>query len=164
MNVQFLMVHCSASPASLDVGVREINQWHIKRGFIKIGYHYVIRRNGAVEKGRADDERGAHAYNYNNIALGICMVGGVKADGKTPETNFTDAQWDSLKTLLRKLSVQYSYPKIIGHRDTYPTACPTFDVKEWVKRELPDLTTNENEVAVNTSTNGDENHDEFSVA
>jgi N-acetylmuramoyl-L-alanine amidase len=163
MNVKFLMVHCAATKPSMDVDAAWINRVHVQRGFIKIGYHYFIKRNGTVQKGRADTERGAHAYNYNSIALGICMAGGVKeADGKTPETNFTAEQWDSLKELLRVLAKRHPGVKIIGHNDTYPTACPTFDVKEWVKRELPDLLSGEREVA--TASIETDAHDEFMTA
>lgn len=137
-NIKWLVVHCSATPASRDIGAKEIDVMHRQRGFLKIGYHYVIRRDGTVEKGRQDSEVGAHVAGYNTGSIGICLIGGVKEDGKTSECNFTLAQYESLKKLLTDLKKAHSEAVIQGHRD-FPNVrkdCPCFDVKAWVKREL----------------------------
>ena len=47
-----IIIHCSATKPSMDIGVKEINEWHLQRGWSGIGYHYVIRRNGDLETGR----------------------------------------------------------------------------------------------------------------
>ena len=67
---------------------RDIDRWHRERGWLKIGYHYVIKRDGTVETGRELEEVGAHAKGHNAISVGICMVGGLSEDNE-PETNFT---------------------------------------------------------------------------
>lgn len=143
--VRYLVVHCSATPASRDIGRKEIDLMHRQRGFREIGYHYVIRRDGTVEKGRPDDEPGAHVQGYNSRSLGICLVGGVKADGKTAEQNFTPAQYDALEQTLRRLDKTHPWARVLGHRDLSPDLnrdgkisrneymkeCPTFDVEPW---------------------------------
>lgn len=145
-DVRYLVVHCSATPAARDIGAAEIKLMHQQRGYRTIGYHYVIRRDGRIEKGRPNNEPGAHVQGFNSRSLGICLVGGVKADGKTPETNFTPAQYASLEELLRQLtSTSYGHAEVLGHRDLSPDknrdgkvspnewlkACPTFDVRPW---------------------------------
>ncbi len=144
-DVRFLVIHCSATPATRDIGAREIELMHRQRGFRTIGYHYVIRRDGRVEKGRPDDQPGAHVQGFNSRSLGICLVGGVKADGKTAEQNFTPAQYAALEALLRRLEPNYPTAKVLGHRDLSPDRngdgrisrnewlkeCPTFDVIPW---------------------------------
>lgn len=146
-DVRYLVVHTSATPAARDIGRREIELMHRQRGFRTIGYHYVIRRDGAVEKGRPNSEPGAHVLGFNNKSLGICLVGGVEPDGKTPEQNFTPAQYDALEVLLKALRPKYPTAEILGHRDLSPDknrdgkvspnewlkACPCFDVRPWVK-------------------------------
>lgn len=132
-DVKFLVVHCSATPPKVDVGVKEIDRWHRDRGFLKIGYHFVIRRDGTVEPGRELDERGAHVEDHNHESIGICMVGGVDAKMR-PANNFTVQQFAALTVLLRKLK-DTAYPDAVvqGHRD-FPgvaKACPSFDVKGW---------------------------------
>lgn len=135
--VQFLVVHCAATRPSMDVGVKEIRVWHLQRDFFDIGYHYVIRRDGTVEKGRPDDQPGAHVSGFNGKSLGICMVGGVSEDNiKIAEDNFTPAQYTALRKLLKQLRPTYPQAKIVGHRDlARGKDCPSFDVaakvKEW---------------------------------
>ena len=74
----FIAVHCSATRPSMDVGVKEIDQWHRARGFSGgVGYHYVIRRDGTLEHGRAEAAVGAHVEGYNHNSVGVCLGGGV---------------------------------------------------------------------------------------
>ena len=143
----FLVVHCSATRATMDVGVREITQWHIQRGFDTVGYHYVIRRNGELESGRPESAIGAHVKAHNANSVGICLVGGVDAHNK-PESNFTQAQFLTLELLLEELKSRYPQARILGHRDLSPDkngdgkitsdefikACPSFDIGQWLER------------------------------
>lgn len=129
----WIVVHCSATPEHMDVGVKEIRQWHRQRGFVDIGYHYVIRRDGTVETGRPEDTVGAHVEGYNTASIGVCLVGGVDAKGKAAN-NFTVAQFTALLEILTRLQEKYNNPKIQGHRD-FPGVrkdCPSFDVKTWL--------------------------------
>ncbi|MGO3983368.1 N-acetylmuramoyl-L-alanine amidase [Pseudomonas sp. SAS7] len=135
----YLVVHCSATRPSQDIGAADINRWHRAKGWRCIGYHFVIRRNGVVEKGRELDQIGAHVEGHNINSVGICMAGGVtEADINVPENNFTPEQFASLKHLLGELKEKYPNATIQGHRD-FPKvakACPSFDVKPWVAANL----------------------------
>lgn len=144
-DVRYLIVHCAATSANVDVGVKEIDRWHRERGFFSIGYHLVIRRNGVVESGRPLDQPGAHARGYNSVSRGVCIVGGVDgvdknhdgritADEFVPQANFTPEQMVSLAEILTAWKAEYPNAKIIGHRDVDPgKACPSFDVAAWVE-------------------------------
>ena len=120
----------------MDIGVAEIDEWHRAKGWNGCGYQYVIKRDGTIEDGRGRDEQGAHVAGYNAVSLGICMVGGVKeSDGKTPEDNYTDAQWDSLDGLVGRMVRCYGGAVVQGHRD-FPDvakACPCFDAIAWAE-------------------------------
>ena len=131
--VEYLVIHCSATPEDMDIGAEEIRRWHLQRGWLDIGYHYFIRRDGLVEKGRNDNVPGAHARGYNEKSLGICLIGGVESDKQTPEANYTHAQWDSLEHLVRTLSGDHEDAVVVGHRDLpgVGKACPSFDAPEW---------------------------------
>jgi N-acetylmuramoyl-L-alanine amidase len=137
--IRWLVVHCSATPPSMDIGRVEINRWHIQRGWDCIGYHYVIRRNGDIEKGRPDDRAGAHEPSVNAASIAICLIGGVdKSKQMLPANNFTPEQFDSLRSLLIRLKSLYPDAVVIGHRDapSRPArACPSFDMpalwREW---------------------------------
>lgn len=131
----FIAIHCSAT-GNQDFGAADIDKWHRKQGWACIGYHYVIRRSGAIEPGRDEAVVGAHVADFNSNSIGICMVGGVDANEPSKaKNNFTEAQFESLKNLLTDLKKRYPKAVIQGHRD-FPNvkkACPSFDVKEWLK-------------------------------
>jgi N-acetylmuramoyl-L-alanine amidase len=133
--VEYLVVHCSASPADMDIGKAEIRKWHLQRGFADIGYHFVIRRDGTLEFGRPTTESGAHAVGYNLHSLGICLVGGLKKGTTKAENNFTPAQFERLWSLLGELGQKYPDAEVLGHRDLpgVNKACPSFDVRSWMK-------------------------------
>jgi N-acetylmuramoyl-L-alanine amidase len=138
-----ITVHCSASQPSANWGAVEIDRMHRHRGFMCIGYHLVIRRDGSLEGGRPLDAIGAHCADggRNKTHIGICLVGGVSEkpqrhvpgnrwNGSDAECNFTPAQ---LKTLYAVLN-HFKLP-VEGHRDVkgVTKACPSFDVQHWAK-------------------------------
>ena len=121
-----VIVHCSDSSFG---NAALITKWHVtERGFDNIGYHYVILNgmlgpykrhayfDGHIETGRpldddADlelDEKGAHAFGYNN-AVGICLIG--------LSGTYTDAQLRALSHLIVKLRAQYNEINVIQHSD-----------------------------------------------
>lgn len=131
--INWLVIHTAATRPSMDVGAKEIRSWHKAKGWSDIGYHYVIRRDGRVEKGRPDTKMGAHVRGYNRDSLGVCLVGGVNERTLKPESNYTQAQWTSLEKLLRDLSTKHPQANVRGHRD-FPNvakACPCFDAEPW---------------------------------
>lgn len=135
--VGFIAVHCAATRPSQDLDVADIRRMHLQRGFLDVGYHFVIKRDGTVQEGRPLNRQGAHVSRYNHLSIGICLVGGVsEKDVNVPEDNFTDAQFDALHALLARLSKEYPHAVIQGHRD-FPgvrKACPSFDVRDWLRR------------------------------
>lgn len=133
----FLVIHCSATRAIQDIGVKEIRKWHVEgRGWADIGYHYVIRRSGKVEPGRPLAAIGSHVQGHNADSVGICLAGGLNNDTWKPEANYTQQQWDALTSLLETLLKKYPAAKILGHRDFkgVQKACPCFDARPWAKK------------------------------
>lgn len=125
-----IIVHYTASPDYMDVGRKEIKEWHLARGFSDIGYHYVIRRDGTIETGRDPKLPGAHARGRNSDSIGVCWVGN---DVISP------AQEKSLFGLLNWLRGVYSLPPeaVLGHNEAVkaPTDCPKLDMNR-VRAEL----------------------------
>lgn len=135
-DVEFIAVHCSATNPKMDIGVKEIDRWHRDRGFLKIGYHFVIRRNGAVEMGRTLNQVGAHIEGFNSSSIGVCLVGGVDATKQMkPENNYTPAQFKALRVLLKDLALKFPNALVQGHCDFPQVAksCPCFSVRDWLK-------------------------------
>lgn len=151
-NIIFIAVHCSATPPSMpNIGAVEIDKMHRQRSFACIGYHYVIKRDGTIERGRPINTIGAHIEGYNSVSLGICLVGGIDDKGR-PVNNYTPEQFIALKELILTLQQTRPFALVLGHRDfspdknhdgvispnEYMKACPCFDVREWmIKNQIP---------------------------
>jgi len=126
-----IIIHCSATAEGKDFSVKDIDRWHRQRGWAGCGYHYVVRLDGTVETGRSEQTVGAHCYGHNKNSIGVCYIGGLATDGKTPKDTRTTAQKAALYALLKKLKTKYPKARIYGHRDFNPQkACPSFDAYE----------------------------------
>lgn len=122
-----IIVHCAATPEGKAFTVADIDRWHRQRGFRCIGYHHVVYLDGSIHIGRPESQQGAHCSGHNAHSIGVCYIGGVAADGKTPKDTRTQAQRTALRTLLTSLRKRYPAATIRGHRDFAAKACPSFD-------------------------------------
>lgn len=132
--IRQIVVHCSATRPSLDIGAAEIDAWHRQRGFDEIGYHAVIRRDGTIEQGRKHSSPGAHAKGYNSDTIGVCLVGGLDGTG-APAPIYEPVQLSSLWQWIGEQRRIYGALDVIGHRDLpgVAKACPSFDVVTWLR-------------------------------
>lgn len=123
-DIDMIVVHCSASPDYMDIGTKEIRDWHINgNGWSDIGYHYVIRRNGEIERGRPEEIAGAHARGVNSRSIGICWVG---------TNNISPEQEKSLVGLINLIRGKYNIKieNVKGHREAVQTTktCPNLNM------------------------------------
>lgn len=128
--IKEIIVHCSATPEGRPHTVQDIRAWHKQRGFKDIGYHYVVYLDGSIHAGRDENVVGAHCKWHNQHSIGVCYIGGVAKDMKSPKDTRTEAQKKSLLQLLRLLKKKYPQAKIYGHRDFAAKACPSFDARK----------------------------------
>ena len=127
-SVSYLILHCSATRSDRDYTVEQLKRDHLARGFIDVGYHYYIRRDGTITRHRRLNEVGAHCRPFNRCSIGICYEGGLDAKGKPKDTR-TIAQRGSLVKLLIELKQKFPKAAIRGHNEM-PGAtikeCPCF--------------------------------------
>lgn len=126
-----IIVHCTATPEGRDISVGDITRWHIDRGFTTIGYHYVVLLDGTIERGRPEEQVGAHCKGHNSRSIGIAYVGGCDKAMRPKDTR-TTPQCVSLAHLLKKLKAKYPQATIYGHNELANKACPSFDVQKWI--------------------------------
>lgn len=98
--------------------VEDVHRWHLNNGWAGIGYHYFVRKDGKIYKGRPDNMIGSHALHHNTNTLGIC------AEGKYNTETMPEAQKESLKWLVGYLKGKYNITKVYGHRELMATDCP----------------------------------------
>jgi len=130
--ITHIVIHCSATREGQSFTADDIRSWHKAKGWKDIGYHFVIRLDGTVERGRDEDQPGAHVENHNSTTIGVCYVGGLDAWGKPTDTR-TTAQKEAMQRLVELLVKKYPTAQVVGHRD-FPGVkkdCPCFDAKAW---------------------------------
>lgn len=116
--------HAEASKASVE----DINRWHLERGWTGIGYHYYIRKDGKVYRGRPEWALGAHAQGANDYSIGICCEGSYMTE------TMPAAQLASLKALIRDIMQRYGTLELLRHKDVGSTDCPG-DKFPWVEAQ-----------------------------
>ena len=143
--IDFIAIHASATDATMDWGVEDVRRLHRSKGWRDVGYHYIIKRDGTLQKGRADTTPGAHEPRINKRSIAICMIGGAPDRNSAAfrkglgEDNYTDAQWVTLKSIVTKLHGKYPDAEVLGHRDIpgVAKACPSFDARKWWAENKP---------------------------
>lgn len=127
-----IIIHSSATPEGREHDANDIRNWHVKgNGWSDIGYHFVIKLDGTVEKGREVASIGSHCQGQNQGSIGVCYIGGMDVKGKEPKDTRTDAQKKSLVDLIKSLKTVYGGRVTVhGHSEFSTKACPCFNVKE----------------------------------
>lgn len=129
--IREIILHCSAN-SNPKLTLMDIRADHVvHRGWKDVGYHYFIRTDGLVEHGRDVKVPGAHCYGRNSYSIGICL-NGLKLE------DFTNAQFDSLRELLKTLKhmswgldARIDKATLHAHNEFAKKACPVFDVTPW---------------------------------
>jgi hypothetical protein len=85
-SVRYIVVHCSATPVTADYTVEQMTKDHKLRGFRTIGYHFYIRKDGAMTQHRKLLEVGAHCKPFNRCSIGVCYEGGIDPQGNPSDT------------------------------------------------------------------------------
>ena len=145
--MQYLVIHCTATPEGREVSAAEIRRWHTApvsqggRGWKQVGYTDMVHLDGCVER-LVDNNEDAQvdpwevtngAKGYNSISRHIVYVGGCDKAGKPKDTR-TEAQREALKRYVEDFHARFPQVKIVGHHELNPgKACPSFDVPTWLR-------------------------------
>lgn len=139
-----IVIHATETTTDRDIGSIEINNMQNKLGHDGIGYHYVIRRDGRLQRGRPADRIGDHTSvnNHNNFSIGIALVGGINvATGEVEPlanrsaSSFTREQYTTLERFLEAFYSKYPGGNVFGHNDLDVNEIdPYFDVQDYVEK------------------------------
>lgn len=159
--LQYLVIHCTATPAGREVSSDDIRRWHTYpvwaggRGWKQVGYTDLIHLDGTIER-LVDNNEDAWvdpwevtngAKGYNAVSRHVVYAGGLASDAKTPCDTRTPEQRDAMAGYVRNFHKRHPGVRIVGHRDLSPDrngdgkitpdeymkACPSFDVASWLR-------------------------------
>ena len=111
---KLVLHHAEASKCT----VQDIHSWHLNNGWSGIGYHYFIRKDGSIYRGRPDGAIGAHCQGSNTGSLGICF------EGNYMKETMPTAQYNAGIDLIKYLRGKYGNLTIYGHKELLATECP----------------------------------------
>ncbi|WP_099192248.1 peptidoglycan recognition protein family protein [Tepidibacter mesophilus] len=120
MNKTHIVIHHSAT----DTGdIESFRRYHISKGWRDVGYHYVINKEGSLQKGRVENDTAAACkeakMNYKGIH--ICLTGNF--DNYEPNNN----QFATLIKIVNDIMKRHNIPtnNIKKHTDyAHYKSCP----------------------------------------
>jgi len=139
-NIEHIVIHCTATQPTTKI--EDIKKyWKEVRGWGDVpGYHYIITAEGVVVNLLDTSKNSNGVYAHNSSCVNIAYVGGIDKQGQPKDTR-TSAQEHAMFDLIVSLTEKFPKANVLGHRD-FPgvhKACPSFDVKSWLKDYTPDL-------------------------
>ena len=146
MKIQFLVIHCTATPEGREVSSAEIRHWHTDappagRGWSQVGYTDLFHINGGVERMVANNEDSNvdsweitnGATGKNTISRHIVYAGGMDAQMLKTKDTRSIMQKEAMRKYVVGFHAKNPDVKIVGHHYFEPgKACPSFDVQKWL--------------------------------
>ena len=143
--MEYLVIHCTATPAGREVSGDDIRRWHcspapVGRGWKQVGYTDLFHLDGTVERlvANNDDDRvdpweiTNGATGYNSRSRHIVYAGGCDSAMRARDTR-TKAQVESMTRYVREFHAKHPTAHIVGHNELAAKACPSFSVPEWLE-------------------------------
>nr|CAD7406553.1 unnamed protein product [Timema poppensis] len=136
--VPYILIHHTYIPKSCNTSsscvaaMQSMQNHHKDRlGWNDIGYNFAVGGDGHVYEGRGWDIVGAHSPSFNNISIGICLIGDYTSE--LPSTTMLNLTMELLRCATSRGSVQTDY-KLLGHRQVRDTQCPGDVLFEEIKK------------------------------
>jgi N-acetylmuramoyl-L-alanine amidase len=138
-----VVTHWTDTYSNKNIGSEELHDMHNALGLNGIAYHYVIRRDGSLQRGRPLKNTGQHApvNDHDKYSIGIAFVGGYNCPTGTPNPeaylsaqSLTRSQMNTFEMFCRAFYSSRPGGQILGHNDIdLKENDPGFDVIEYVK-------------------------------
>lgn len=139
-----IVFHCSAQVSGDDATAKDIDEMHRQRWGMNsgCGYHFIIRTDGVVERGRWSDSAGSHAgpdakigrKSSNVDTIAVCYIGGLDKNLKILKEGMNEKQKETAIILLAALKRGYELKTedIVGHNELPKVnkGCPCTDMHD----------------------------------
>lgn len=98
--------------------VEGIHSYHRSKGWAGFAYHYLVRKDGSIYRGRPEIMRGGHTANWNGCSIAICF------EGNFDEEYMPQKQIDTGRELISDILSRYPSIEVGRHSEFGQTACP----------------------------------------
>lgn len=109
-----LIIHHAAGNGPVE----GIHNYHLSKGWAGIAYHYYIRKDGTIYRGRPENMRGGHTTNWNWCSIGICFEGNFEVE------LMNEAQIEAGRQLIADIVKRYPNITVGQHKEFQQTSCP----------------------------------------
>lgn len=110
--------HLIIHHAACNGPVEAVHEYHKSLGWAGVAYHYYVRKDGTVYRGRPEGARGGHTTNWNWCALGVCFEGNFETD------RMEKAQLEAGRELIADVLSRYPEITVGRHLEFQATSCP----------------------------------------
>ena len=114
LRTDYIVLHHMAANGSAD----DVHRAHLANGWAGIGYHFFVRKDGRVYRGRPITKVGAHTQGYNSQSVGVCFEGNFETE------HMSESQKQSGRELVAYLKGIYPLAQVKKHGSFSFTACP----------------------------------------
>lgn len=111
---RIILHHAESKSCTAD----DIHSWHLANGWAGIGYHFFVRKDGSIYRGRPENVIGSHAKGSNSDSIGICFEGSYMTE------TMNQTQINAGRELVAYLKNKYGISKVQKHKDVCSTNCP----------------------------------------
>lgn len=137
--VSEVVVHWSETYTNANLSAAQLTEL---TGAGDNAYHFIIRRDGSVERGLPLNVQGNHCdtLGHNKHSIGVCFVGGLNTSSGSKNLyevassrSITLSQYNSFYQIMRVFFQQFPGGQALGHMDIDPNQeDPGFDVRDYV--------------------------------
>ena len=145
-DVSEIVVHATESYTNANIGSEEIHIRHIEAGHDGIQYHYVIRRDGTLQRGMPTDtpSTASAILGHDKNCIDVVLVGGVNVPSEADypllnlsASSFTQAQMKTLEAVCESFYLKVSGGQVMGHNAIDRNSQdPYFDVVSYVENKF----------------------------
>ena len=125
-------------------GAAEVHERSIALNHDGCSYHYIIKKNGQIERGRPVYIAGQHSPRHDDYSIGIAFVGGLNSYSDEKKENWvygneslTASQYKAFETICKAFYIIWPGCNIFGHNELDEHELdPGFDVGGYLKNRF----------------------------
>jgi len=151
-----MVIHDTSTFLDQILTADDIHKASRNKGYDGIKYHFVITREGSLQRGAHIDDLLQHAgLDHQQYSISLAFVGGINLNMEEAKQyggyervssdvryanaeGFTPAQWKTFDVVVKSFYQVFPYGQIFGHKDIISSGVidPGFDVQSYIQKKF----------------------------